>query len=319
MRRIFYFCPDFSPPSGGTKRLYRHVVHLNRLGFKAFIVHFRKGFSLTWHGYQVPVIWVEDQPTFLREDILVFPEGLVPLMKQTSHFNGSRVVIALNWGYVYKSLPLGENWKDYGIDQAMTPSRVIKHFLEWSMGIEVTLINNYIDISRYWYQPHKKKAKIAYMTRKDPSGEILRSIFQKKGGVFKAWEWMPLSDMSEDEYSQQLVESRIYLVTHIQEGIPTSALEAMASGCVVVGFSGIGGNDYMIGGGDKQNCFLVENGNFPELGKTLEQVIFQFENDTQIHDSLIARGIRTANQFEDFDREGVSLKRFFQSLGYPDH
>ena len=137
MGNIFYFCPDFSPPSGGTKRLYRHVHYLNNLGLKAFIVHLKKGFVLTWHGYQVPVLWLEDNLSFGVDDILIFPEGMPSLMKQTQHLKSKRIAIALNWAYIYKTLPSGENYKDYGITEAITPSPVIKDFLEWSMDIDV--------------------------------------------------------------------------------------------------------------------------------------------------------------------------------------
>lgn len=312
MGSIFYFCPDFSPPSGGTKRLYRHVFHLNRMGFTAFIVHYKKGFVLTWHNYKVPVLWLEDNLSFGEKDILVFPEGMPSIMKQTQHLNCRRVAIALNWAYIYGDLPTGENWKDFGITQAITPSRVIKDFLERSMAIEVTLIDNFIDNLRYSYHPEKKKTKIAYLLRKDSYGETLRNIFEKKEGLFKTWEWAPLKDMSEEKYSEQLGEARIYVATSFQEGMPTSVLEAMASGCVVVGFSGVGGNEHMIGEGDKQNCFLIENGNLPELAKNLEQIISQWENNS--YDIIIQNGIETARGFQDFDKEGKSLKLYFQSL-----
>lgn len=200
-------------------------------------------------------------------------------------------------------------------NQVTFPSPVIKDFIEWSMGIDVTLIDNYIDTTKYSYQPERKKSKIAYIARKDTSGETLRCIFERKGGLCKSWEWAPLSNLSEEEYSRQLAESKIFLATSSQEGMNISVLEAMASGCVVVGFSGVGGNDYMIGSGNKQNCFLAESGNLPEFGKTLERVIVQWDNDKHIYDLLIANGIETARRFQDFDREGKSLKRYFQSFG----
>lgn len=315
MRTIYYFCPDFSPPSGGTKRLYRHVYQLNQMGIKASIVHQKSGFLLSWHGFQVPVVWLEHKPPFEREDILVFPEGMASLMKQTQHFPCPRVAIALNWSYVYLNLPKGENWKDYGIERAITPSPLIKDFLEWSMGLEVTLIHNYVDTDRYSYQPDKKMPKIAYMSRKDLSGEILRCIFEKKNGAFSDYEWVHLKDLAEEEYAWQLTASRIFLATSPQEGMPTSALEAMAAGCLVIGFSGVGGNDYLIGNGDRQNCFLVENGNYIELGRELERLILQWENDKTHFDSVVRNGIETVRQFEDFDKEASSLKHYFQSLG----
>lgn len=314
MGSIYYLCPDFSPPSGGTKRLYRHVFHLNRMGFSSFIVHFKKGFVLTWHDYKVPVMWLEDRLFFEEEDVLVFPEGMPSLMKQTKHLKCKRVAIVLSWAYIYGSLPQGDNWRDYGITKAITPSSVIKDFLERSMGIETTLIANYIDGTRYSYQPDKKKNKIAYPLRKDSSGETLRFIFEKKGGVFNAWEWMPLKDLSEEKYSIQLSESKIFLAISCQEGIPTSVLEAMASGCAVVGFSGVGGNEYMIGAGIQQNCFLIENGNLPELAKGLEEIILRWEPGN-CFGFIIRNAVETASCFKDLDKEANSLKQFFESLG----
>mgnify|MGYP001296540711 CR=1 FL=1 len=314
MGDIFYFCPDFSPPSGGTRRLYRHVHHLNNLGSKAFIVHLKKGFALTWHDYKVPVLWLEDNLSFAADDILVFPEGMPSLMKETQQLNCSRIAIALNWSYIYNSLPKGENWKDYGITRVITPSPVIKNFLELTMGLDVTLIDNYIDANRYSYQPEKKKNKIVYLTRKDPSGDILSFIFKSKEGFFKEWEWMPLNNISEDKYAEQLGESRIFLATSSQEGMPTSALEAMASGCLVVGYSGIGGNDYMVGEGAKQNCHLIENGNLPELAKILEEVILNWNKNTQRDNLIIKNAGKTAKCFQDFEKEGRCLKNYFDRL-----
>ena len=72
-----------------------------------------------------------------------------------------------------------------------------------------------------------------------------------------------LNELAEDQYAKELNTSKVFLATSSQEGMPTSTLEAMASGCIVVGFSGIGGNDYMMGEGENQNCILIENGNYP--------------------------------------------------------
>lgn len=314
MKKIYYFCPDFSPPSGGTKRLYRHVFHLNRHGFKAFIVHYKKGFKLTWHGFDVPVLWLEDNLNFKDEEVLVFPESMPSLMKQTKDFNCKRLVIALNWAYIFNSLPGEDNWNDYGVSMAITPSLVIKDFIQNSMSVDVTLIDSYINGEKFTYNPAVKKNKIVYLTRKDKTGETLRLIFKRKDNSLDTWEWTPLTDMNEDEYAVHLREAKIFLATSLQEGIPTSILEAMSSGCVVVGFPGVGGNDYMVGDGDKQNCIAVENGNLPELAKNLRQVLSEWDKNNHIRELIIKNGIQTAGQFHDLDKEGNCLKEYFQAL-----
>jgi hypothetical protein len=316
MNTIYYFCPDFPQPSAGTERLYRHVFHLNRLGYNAVVAHQTRGFELTWHEYRVPVVWIEDGLDIRPDDVLVYPEGMVPLMQETRAFPCKRVVIALNWAYIHRNLPNGETWLDYGINQAMTPSPLIKAFLEWSMGLDVTLVGNYVDTKRYLYDPAIKRLKISYMARKDPAGDILHAVFKRKSNpVSSSLEWVRLENMEEGEFAGHLMESRIFLATSTQEGMPTSMLEAMASGCLVVGFSGVGGNDYLIGSGGVQNCILIENGNVPGLGRALDYVLRELERDRCCYDRIIRNGIETAKRFQDFNEEGESLAAFFETLG----
>ncbi|MBD3316862.1 MAG: glycosyltransferase [Chitinivibrionales bacterium] len=310
---ILYLCPDFSPPSAGTRRLYRHVEHLRRAGFDAFIVHNRKGFMLSWHGHHVPIVWMEDKLTLNKDDIIVIPEGMSGIMRSTRHLPCNRVVIVLNWAHIYRNLPSREDWSDYGIRYGITPSPVIKAFLEWSMDLQIGLIANYVDTRKFLYQPEKKKRQIAYSSRKDPSGEILRSIFEKKPGMLKGYEWVLLEDLTEDGYAQILAESKIFLGTSLQEGVPTAALEAMAAGCIVVGYAGVGGSKDMIGTGEKQNCFLVENGDIPGLGRKLEQVVRDDEYE-EGYARIIKNALETASRYGNYQREGDSLEAYFRAF-----
>ena len=315
MGRILYFCPDFPQPSGGTKTLYRHVHQLRTLGFDAFIVHQRSGFVLTWHHYQVPILWLEDKPAFHQDDVWVFPEVMVDLVRQTKAFAGQRVVIALSWAPAYNRLRPGERWQDYGISQVMTKSPVIKRYLEWSMGINVALITEWVDDSRYYAAPTEKKLKITYTTRKDNAGEWLQGVLLRKHPKLAEYEWLPLRNLDEATYAQHLRESAVYLTTTLQEGMHVSVLEAMACGCLVVGFTGIGGNTYMVGQGETQNCILVENGNLPLLGETLEQLLLKFQTDRGSYASVIQQALITAAPYQLRAAEAQSLRAFFEKLG----
>jgi len=312
MSRICYFCPDFSLPSGGTKCLYRHVFQLNRLGCDAYIVHSKRGFKITWHGYDVPVLWLDDWVMFGPQDICVFPEGMTQMMKQSRDFNLCRVVVALSWSYIYERLPAGEDWSDYGIANVITPSRTTKEFVEWSMNIPTVLISDYVDGARFAYRPDRKIRKISYMSRK--SGDFLAEILRKKGGPPARYHWMRLLDLNEDQYASELVESRVYVASGSREGANISVLEAMSAGCVVVGFSGIGARDYMIAQGAAQNCVLVENGDLLALGRAVEGVVGHLERDADHFSPLIRNAVATASRYQDFDQEGNCLKAYYESL-----
>lgn len=314
MTHIFYFCPDFPQPSGGVKTLYRHVYRLRQLGYEAAIVHQRRGFSLTWHGYTVPVVWLEDRPRFGVEDILVFPEVMMDYMRQTQSFGGCRVVIALSWALDYARLRPGERWQDFGITQVMAKSPVVKRFLEWHMEIAVSLVDEFIDPVRYFPQPASKQPQVVYLTRKDNTGTWLQAVLTRKGGPLHAYQWLPLRNLDEDVYAQHLRDASVYLTTAMQEGMNVSVLEAMACGCLVVGYSGVGGNTYMVGQGTEQNCILVENGNLPLLGETLEQVLRDLADDPQRYDLIRNNAVATTQPYQDPVREMQSLKAFFDSL-----
>ena len=314
MGRIMYFCPDFVLPSGGIKVLYRHVFQLNRMGLDAYIIHHNQKFSVTWHDFKVPVLSLDESPEFTSKDILVFPEGMVDLIKSTKQFKCIQVIIPLNPFYIYRSLPAGEDWNDYGITQIITPSPVIKEFVEWSMGISVTLIDEYIDTERYCYQAEKKIKQIVYMPRKSPTGDLLHNILRKKGGLTNSYRWSRLLDLNEDDYASQLIQSTIYLSITSQEGANISVLEAMSAGCLVIGFAGVGGKAFMVGHGPEQNCILVENEDILALGRAVESAVLELENDPHHFANLLQNGILTAGQYFDMDKEARCLKSYFEEL-----
>jgi hypothetical protein len=307
---IFYFCPDFPQPSGGVKALYRHVSILREAGFDATLVHQKRGFVTRWHGYTVPVIWLEDRPQFGADDVLVFPEIMADFVRQTQHFGGRRVVIALSWALAYSRLQPGERWADLGVAQIITRSPTIQRHLAWSMETDATLIPPFIDPARYAPPNRAKLDQIAYTTRKDRTGEWLQATLTQRDTAV-GHSWLALRNMNEATYAHHLQQSALYLPTTLQEGLHASVLEAMACGCLVVGFSGVGGGDFMVGAGPKQNCVLVENGNLAALGLALEETLAARAADPQVHGAIIEQARATVAPFQDPAPEREALCAFF--------
>ena len=314
MSRILYFCPDFPQPSGGIKTLYRHVQTLAEMGFDAWIVHQQAPFRVTWHGYEAPTLWLSERPRFAPQDILVIPEVMPQVMQQTARFSGERIVIALSWSPTYWNLPQGQTWSSFGIRRVITKSPLIKQYLRWSMGIEATLINEYVTPERYYHATEAKRPKICYLTRKERSATWLHQVLHAKGEPFTGFEWMPLRELSEDEYARHLREATVYVTTNMQEGMNTSVLEAMACGCLVVGYSGVGGGVYMEPEGPSQNCILVENGNVPALGLELESVLRDLAAEPEAHSQVTRNGLATARAYQNPADEAESLQSVFAPL-----
>ena len=94
MSRILYFCPDFPQPSGGIKTLYRHVQRLVEQGFDAWIVHQKRPFRVTWHGYAAPTMWLSERPQFRPQDILVIRQIRSLLYDEGFTIGGARQRLA---------------------------------------------------------------------------------------------------------------------------------------------------------------------------------------------------------------------------------
>ncbi|MDE0198910.1 MAG: hypothetical protein OXK78_12005, partial [Caldilineaceae bacterium] len=91
-------------------------------------------------------------------------------------------------------------------------------------------------------------------------------------------------------------------------------LEAMACGCLVVGFSGIGGGAFMRSEGPGQNCILVENGNVPELGRRLESVLRDLASQPGAFSKITENSLRTARAYQNPEDEANSLRAVFSPL-----
>jgi hypothetical protein len=305
-RRIFYFCPDFPQPSGGTKTLYRHVHRLRAAGVEAAVVHQKQGFAVDWHLYPAPVVALEERPRFGDRDILVFPEVMADMMRQTRGFAGRRVVIALSWLPAYARLQAGERWADHGITRALVTSPHIRDHLAWSQDLEATVIPEFIHPEHYMFRRAEKQAKVAYLTRKDASGEWLAGVLQRRLPAH-GFEWQALRNLDEASYAARLRASAVYVTTTLQEGTHISVLEAMACGCLVVGYPAVGGADYMT----PENCIPVENGNLLALGQALEEALLRLRRDPDCYAATIAQARTTARRYQDAVAETSALLDFF--------
>jgi glycosyltransferase involved in cell wall biosynthesis len=315
--RIYYVCPDIAIPSGGVKRLYRHVHLLNRLGFDAVLVHGKRPFCVTWHGYQVPTTWLSEFPALSAGDVVVSPDTMPSVLRALRHSSCQRVVLALAWVPSLLRLEPGESWSDYGVREVITPSPVIAEYVSWAMGLKTTILADYVDPSLYFHKPGEKSDSIVYISRKDPAGDILRAARWARSAPFDRFQWVPCKDLAQVDYARALRAARVYLPPSAMEGSNTSVLEAMACGCIVVGYNGVGGRAYMRGAGLDQNCVLVDNGDLPAFGPALESVLRLLASDGQAFAPIIANALATASPYQDEEAESRSLAGFYSRLMDP--
>jgi tetratricopeptide (TPR) repeat protein len=312
--RIYYFCPDIRIQSAGIRRLYRHVDLLRRAGFKAHILHQHDGFQRR-DLPGVPVGYL-DRQGFDAHDILVIPEGCPTVMAAVKDHSVRRFVIALNWDYVFKSLPAGVDWRAFNIERVLTVSPVIAEMITWSMGLPTHVLGSSIDHGLYFVDDRAKKPCIVFISRKSAQVDVLKRLLGSRNPDFiRKIQWLGLDGLAETTYAARIREASIFLNLSGAEGHPTSCLEAMASGTLVAGYDSVGGRELLRGSGPDQNCLLAPMGDYVSLAYALEPVLKGLLREGRLVQSrpLLASALQTAEGFTP-EAEYAALISFWRAI-----
>jgi len=78
-----------------------------------------------------------------------------------------------------------------------------------------------------------------------------------------------MADISEGDVGRAMGEAKVFLSLSRLEGFGLTPLEAMASGCVVAGFTGIGGREYA----NAENGFWADEDDFPACVGQLKKAV----------------------------------------------
>jgi glycosyltransferase involved in cell wall biosynthesis len=109
--------------------------------------------------------------------------------------------------------------------------------------------------------------RLAYMPRKRPeeARQVLGML--RLRGALDGWEVLALDGLSQAEVADCLSECSLFLSFSQLEGFGLPPLEALASGCFVIGYSGFGGQEYF----DPRYALEVPDSDVVSLTRTTEQ------------------------------------------------
>ncbi|MCC8194251.1 MAG: glycosyltransferase family 1 protein [Deltaproteobacteria bacterium] len=188
--------------------------------------------------------------SFLREtDLLLIAEGWPNMMAPALAVKARTLVYAQNWAYVFSALPEGASWERLPA-AFLAVSHPVARFVETMAKLPLAgIARPSIDTARFHPGSREggKTVRVAWMPRKNKAlaEQIMRitEALDTKGKP--RIERVVIHNMPPDEVARTLGSCHIFLASGFPEGCPLPPLEAMASGCLVVGFSGFGGWDYM--------------------------------------------------------------------------
>jgi glycosyltransferase involved in cell wall biosynthesis len=246
MPTCYFLCPDYDVPSGGIRVIYRFVDILNSAGISAAVVHRSGKFRCTWFENETVVLGAKDV-RFQKGDLLVIPEWyrqLIPLIA----VGVPHIIFNQNAYEMFSEVPY-ERGKNAGLMSADTIG-IVGISEDNLRYLELCFPDKRIDAIRLsidteLFQPRAKTKVIAYMPRKrlKELNQILHVLEHRNS--LDGWELLPIIGVPETEVARRLGGAAIFLTLNAREGIAVPGLEALASGCVVVGFHGGSGEEYM--------------------------------------------------------------------------
>jgi glycosyltransferase involved in cell wall biosynthesis len=311
---IYFICPTNKYATGGVKQIYRQVEILNNNGINARILH-------KWHGNRER--WLQINPPisyspyifkqikykansksinvfrrltllFLKmaskkidsNSILVFPEFYGLNAHQITP-NLPRAIFNQNCYYTFdhsNTFDIRNNsYTDNKTLAVITVSEDSQNYLKHTFpNTTIHKIRLGIDSELFFHSKEKKK-QICFMPRK-LSHDISQVInILRLKGIDSSWDLVPIENKSEKEVAQIMRESAIFLSFNHREGFGLPPAEAMACGCIVIGYKGRGGAEYF----KPEFSYSVEEGDIVGYVNKIIYIISLFDSNP---DHVIAQG-----------------------------
>lgn len=243
--KIVFFCPPVSVINGGIKHIFRMAEVLRELGYDAWIFE-QNGQRPGWFASTVPIV---GQGIFHpgADHIYVLPEDQPRILESFQPFPQRKIIYSQNHFYGALGIGNANSYADYGVTHILCSSKTIyDHSLKRHPTLKAYVIPCSVD-PELFRPMHPKQKSIVYMPRKRAIEAIfIKDMFRFTYPEFRDWEWKELNGLSEEAVANEMGKASIFLSLSRLEGFGLTPLEAMASGCIVAGFTGIGGREYAV-------------------------------------------------------------------------
>lgn len=301
MKIRFVLTRDENIPTGGVRQAYRQVDILNELGYDAAIVSARPGFRCSWFENETRIVDPDD--SLETGDFLVLSE-ILPCMPEMPGADKANVII-------YAQNPFGIFRGYGGVPKLFDFYKNRVAGVMCVSGHSLGLLNNLFPetpshrISYSFDKPPfgpstQKERLVVYMTRR--RREDVETALMIAGGkqALRGWRIESVSDKSEAEVAGLMRRAMVFVAGGHQEGFGMPAAEAMACGCVVVGWHGHGGMEFMLPG----VSYPIPEGDYITCATTLVEVL-----KTDFKDL-----VRQGDMASEYIRSTYSTKREIESV-----
>ena len=346
-RLIFPIVAD-NTPSGGRKFIYHVVDILNESGSDAWVAHPWKDFRLTWFSNTTRVGYTPElfpkqritgfksalkywnrkrcgritisldnsqlRPTFLtlrNSDIIVVPETRLPLLhempvrcKKIILSQGPYLIFSQNFS---QNHPPMQNFLRTDVLGILVVSK-LNYDVQKFIFPNIRIVEANLFIEEEFYYREMKKTQIAYMPRRRQEDALaVLNMLRFRGEDIRI---IPIDGMSQQEVAEVLGESLIFLSFANREGFGLPAAEAMACGCIVIGYSGNGGDEFF----DPSYCFPIREGDLLGFVNAIEATLWRYRQEPESLNRMRMLASQVIRERYSRERSKHSIVNAFQNL-----
>jgi len=316
-KRIFFLATDSNIPSGGRMMIYHLVDILVRNGYEAYVLHQKRGFWYTWFPNSTPLCYsyqIKRERVYYEgaRELLRYAFGLLKDFVSCPVSPGSSVKLSENDVLVLSGresaycreilvgipkVSLSQNpfiffhansldCRD-SIYHRDIIGRITMSELNYNMHCRIFPANDvwnvpvYID-SRYFNYSHNKKRQIAYMPRRlEQDSRALVNMLSLRDHLH-GFSFVPIDGKTLPETARIMKESLVFLSFSHREGFGLPPAEAVACGCILIGYSGNGGEEFF----DDDISFKIADGDLLGFVEAVEQVVREYEANPKVLDEM---------------------------------
>ncbi|MDR2605624.1 MAG: glycosyltransferase family 1 protein [Desulfovibrio sp.] len=316
MRTVFYV-PPLRKMSGGLANIYETARDVRALGGEVALCGPDRSVPGLEEACGEGATLLSPGSRLSPSDLWCAPESW-PSGLHAGTASGARVLVYVqSWIFMLKPLPGGVPWSRLPFSY-IAVSRPVTEFLRRVHGISCRDVLPPAVDDVFFRDPERPgdRVRIAWMPRKNRAlGESIRHIaghMLAREASAPRVEWVEAHGLRREAVADIAATCRIFLSSGFPEGFGLAPLEAMASGCVPVGFTGFGGWEYMRqaripgervveapfayaqGDGDIGNGFFFSDGDVYAAGLGLAKAVMLSAEQPELWAAISARCRETA-------------------------
>ncbi len=289
--------------SGGIQIIYEHCDMLKK-EHDVKVLSMGKKFSSIdpdWFVHSCKLDYYHKEIKEINDDsFLVIPE-VIP--HEAEKFpKGRKFLFVQNWALFNKEY----DYSNY--EGIISLEGYCADYIREYTDLPIFTVRNGIDLKEFNYKSNLKEEKRIFLLYRKNQKEIDSFLENLPKKVYEENKVIVgKRHYNKEELIKEYQKAEIFLTFSYPEGFALPPLEAMACGCVVIGYTGGGGRSHMING---ETALVLEDGDY----KGIEKALLKLISDKRLKSILKKNAMAKAKEYS-LDEMEKSVYNLWEEIG----